>query len=333
MPDTYVAVRLGSLGDVVLTTGVLLAWHKRLGSKFIFLTKPAFAPVFFHHPAVEEIIKIPDKALNARRWINFCRGLALEMGHLELIDLHCSLRTTVLKAVWPARVHPYRKLALYRRAFRVSGKRFFQKKLLEADVPARYYRALLPLPHHALNLKPSLYFSPGEKLEAQKILSDICGKQPVLALHPYATHPAKAWPAENWLALIRLLETRQISWVIIGSSQRPLMPGSPRDLTSKTDIRRTCALLSCCSALITADSGPMHLARAVDTPVLAMFGPTTREWGFYPTGKENIILEKEMPCRPCSLHGRTHGHCAASCMSSISPEQVLAGIEEIINFR
>ena len=330
MPDIYLAVRLGSLGDVVLTTGVLDAWQKRSGAKFVFLTKNAFAPVLSGHPAVREIIEVPENALNTRGWINFCRGLALEMGHLELIDLHCSLRTAFLKAVWPTRCHSYPKLALYRRLFRVSGKRFFQKNLLSSDVPARYYRTLYHLPHYSLDLRPRIFLSAGEKQAAGKMLLDICGNTPVLALHPYATHPAKAWPAENWQTLISLLVARQISWVIIGSSHKPLMPHNLRDLTSKTDISRTCALLSRCSALITADSGPMHLAQAVNTPVVAMFGPTTREWGFYPTGKKDTILEKEMPCRPCSLHGRTHGHCAASCMSSIQPEEVLSAIEQIV---
>jgi len=77
----------------------------------------------------------------------------------------------------------------------------------------------------------------------------------------------------------------------------------------------------------------MHLATAVDTPLLALFGPTTRAWGFMPQGKNVRVLEKELPCRPCSLHGKricTRGH---ECLERISAHEVMDGLRDVLQLQ
>ncbi len=323
MPKTNLVVRLGSLGDVVLATGVLRAWQKRLEADFVFLTKPAFAPVLFNHPAIKKIISVPEHALQASGWTSFCRCLARELGHMELIDLHATLRSAILRAIWPYRTYTFPKLALTRRIYSRTGSRYFQKRLLDTDVPGRYFQALYQRPPDSREVQPLIHLDSKEKLQAKQILAVSSTQKGTIALHPYATHPTKAWPRQYWLELIAKLEEKGWNWLILGQDADPMLPGNSRDLTSQTDIRQTCAVLERCSALITGDSGPMHLARAVNTPVLALFGPTTREWGFYPTGKQDRVLEIDLPCRPCSLHGRTQNACPAPCMSRIQPVQVL----------
>ena len=83
--------------------------------------------------------------------------------------------------------------------------------------------------------------------------------------------------------------------------------------------------------LVTGDSGPMHLANGVDTPVLAMFGPTCREWGFFPSGPNDRVIQLDMPCRPCSLHGS--GTCSKgnACIMDILPDRVLAELKEMLS--
>ncbi len=343
MPDdksqTRLVVRLGSLGDVVLTTGVLGSWHARTGAKFIFVTKPAFAPALEKHPAIKEIITVSDNYLTTSGWMNFCRMLARRLGHMQLIDLHCSLRSRILRAMWPSRTYVYPKLALHRRMFGFTGMDLFGRELLKSNIPQRYFRALYPRLPAPDTLEPRIYLSSSEKAGAREVLAraGIClsnqhtPAKPLIALHPYATHPAKAWPTDNWLALASLLEDRGMDWVIIGRDNYRLLPDSSRDLTSQSDIRQTCALLRHCSALVTGDSGPMHLARAVQTPLVAMFGPTTREWGFYPAAKNCLVLETDLSCRPCSLHGRLRKLCTAPCMHHITPSQVLDALDKTMD--
>ncbi len=336
-PETFVVVRLGSLGDVVLTTGVLGCWHARTGARFILVTKTAFAPALEKHPAIREIITVSDKYLTTPGWMNFCRLLVRRLKGMQLIDLHCSLRSRILRAMWPSRTYVYPKLPLYRRMFGLTGMDLFRRKLLKSNIPQRYFRALYPRPPARNTLEPRIYLSSAEKAGARKVLtragvflsSRHSPAKPLVALHPYATHPAKAWPTDNWLALASLLEDRGMDWIIIGRDNYSLLPDSSRDLTSRTDIRQTCALLKHCTALVTGDSGPMHLARAVQTPLVAIFGPTTSEWGFYPASENSAVLETDLSCRPCSLHGRLRKLCTAPCMHHITPGQVLDALHRI----
>jgi ADP-heptose:LPS heptosyltransferase len=113
---------------------------------------------------------------------------------------------------------------------------------------------------------------------------------------------------------------------VLGRSdaQSPL-PG-PRDLTNQTGLRQSAALIARSRCLVTGDSGPMHLGTAVDTPVIALFGPTTVHWGFFPSGPADRVLEPDMPCRPCSLHGGKGCGRPDPCMAAISPEEVLEAL-------
>ncbi len=107
------------------------------------------------------------------------------------------------------------------------------------------------------------------------------------------------------------------------------MPG--KSLVNKTSLRELCAILSQCSLLLTGDSGPMHLANAVDIPLLALFGPTTREWGFFPEGEHVHILQKDMPCRPCSLHGKQKCTQEISCLEKISTEEIIQQVKTLLS--
>ena len=129
---------------------------------------------------------------------------------------------------------------------------------------------------------PRIYLTDAERQAAQDLLGPLRTTTRLAALHPYATHPAKEWPRDRWNALIALLDAAGIGWFVIGRNDAPLLPGRAEDLTSQTDLRTTCALLEQADWLVTGDSGPMHLACAVGTPVTALFGPTARAWGFYP---------------------------------------------------
>ena len=92
------------------------------------------------------------------------------------------------------------------------------------------------------------------------------------------------------------------------------------------------ALMKHFKLFITNDSGPMHIATAFDVPTLAIFGPTTRELGFFPYGEGHRVMEvKDLPCRPCALHGGKKcpkGHF--KCMRDISPDTVFENAKEML---
>lgn len=315
------AVRLSALGDAILTTGVLAYWHEQAGLTFRVLTRPALAPVFENHPAVTGVIAVREKDLHGAGWISFCRGLAREFGHLPLIDLHVNVRTLLLRTFWPGATRTYRKFSLSRRLFLTTRHPRFAARLRRLNVPQRYCMALNPEPVDALALKPRIFLAEKEKAAARETLSRLGFTRPV-AIHPYATHPAKTPRPEVWRKLILNLEANGQQVLILGRHERPLFPQAPHDLTNVTDLRATSALLSLCRVLVTGDSGPMHLATAVDTPVVALFGPTTREWGFYPSGPHDVVHQSLCPKAPCSLHGQDVCALGNACMKDITENQI-----------
>lgn len=311
-------VRLSALGDAVLTTGVLKYWHDQAGLTFRVLTKPHCAPVFAHHPAVSAVIAVRDQDLHGQAWLRFCRSLARKHGRLPLIDLHGNLRTAILGLVWPGQVRRYPKFSLKRRIFLASGGRFFRTGLRRVNVPQRYSLALQDSPAPREQVRPHIVLHADEIAAARGLLRDRGLDKPI-AVHPYATHPAKTPPAGIWRTVVAKLRSMGQDVIILGRHSAALEPESPHDLTNATDLRLTAAILAQCSALLTGDSGPMHLGTAVGTPTLAIFGPTTPEWGFYPSGPADRVHQIPCPNAPCSLHGQQACTLNNRCMTAIDP--------------
>jgi len=321
-------VRLSALGDAILTTGVLEHWRVQSGLTFRVLTRPALAPVFLNHPAVTGIITAETHDLRPLAWLKFCRKLARQLGSLPLIDLHGNLRTHMLRLLWPAKTRAYPKYSLSRRLFLATRHPFAAARLQRLNVPQRYSMALDSSLANAGELRPRIFLDEGEKSQAKATFKRLGLTRPV-AIHPYATHPAKTPRPEVWQNLVRALEARGEETVILGRNDHPLFPHAPHDLTNATDLRATSTILSMCRALITGDSGPMHLATAVDTPVIALFGPTTREWGFYPSGPRDIVHQTPCAKAPCSLHGQDACALGNACMRDISAQKLLELLDSL----
>jgi heptosyltransferase-2 len=85
--------------------------------------------------------------------------------------------------------------------------------------------------------------------------------------------------------------------------------------------------LAGCTLTLTNDSGLLHLSEAVGTPVVALFGPTVRAFGYQPTLPQSRLLEVDLDCRPCSRNGkRPCWRGDHACLASLAPEQVLDAV-------
>jgi len=321
-------VRLSALGDAILTTGVLEHWRRSRGLTFRVLTRPALAPVFENHPAVSAVITVDEDRLHGKRWLRFCRELARDCGQLPLVDLHVNLRTLLLRTVWPGPTRTYAKRSLTRRLFLLTRHPFFAAQLRRLNVPQRYSLALDTEAAQASELRPRIFLSPDEVARARETMEALGLSRPI-AVHPFATHPAKTPGEEVWKTAISVLEGRGEQVLVLGRNPHPLFPGSARDLTNSTSLRATAALLSQCRCLVTGDSGPMHLATGVDTPVIALFGPTTREWGFYPSGPHDIVHQIDCAKAPCSLHGQDVCTLGNACMAGVSARLLLELLDSL----
>jgi heptosyltransferase-2 len=193
-------------------------------------------------------------------------------------------------------------------------------------------------------LPPQLVVTPGE-IEAVKKkfgLSEI--KRPIFGLNPGAEYgPAKRWPVEKFIAAAREIQNRtNCTWLIFGgkadaASQRTAGILSAEqnfrqdagstflNLAGKTSLRELMALLKICRVLLTNDSGPMHVAAALGTPVVVPFGSTSPELTGpgLPGDPRHRLLKSDAPCSPCFLR-----ECPIDfrCLNGISAERVVEAV-------
>lgn len=156
---------------------------------------------------------------------------------------------------------------------------------------------------------------------------------PWVAMNVSARWPTKRWPAASFAAVATQLAARGIGpLVVIGGPDEREASGHVQsltacpmvDLTGHTSIGLLPALLSKACVLITNDSGPMHVAAAVGTPVVSMFGPTSAvRTGPFGTG--HTVLTHDVPCRPC-FSRVCRNAVSMECLNAISPEQVVAAV-------
>lgn len=333
----YVIVRLSAIGDVSLCTGFVKYWHEHNNAMFTVITKKGFGCLFANHPGVKEVIELDLKELPFFKMLAKFSELAKKYKNIPLLDLHGNLRTKILAALWQAPVKRYAKLAFKRRCFLYLKDKCPSCLAMDNNsVAQRYALSLSASVIPAQLLEPKVYLTAAESARGRQLLASTLPEaqaiSKIVALHPYASHEPKAWPKEHWLKLAELLDAAKISWLCIGQNQNKFFNTS-NDLTNASDLRQTLAILEACAVLVTPDSGPMHLARAVKTPVVALFGPTVKEWGFYPNKNEGVVLETPLPCRPCSLHGKKKCQLPANenCLLQISPEKVFASIVELLS--
>ena len=330
-PDKWVVIRLSALGDVALTTGVLEWWGRSRNWRFVFVTRRSLAPILKGHPALDGVEALDEDVLSGEAWRKTCAALARQYAGYGLLDLHGSIRSRILARVWKGPVRRYPKFSLSRRFYLRSRWARLGRRLSVLNVPERYSLAVERTPPARGEILPRVTLSEEETARALEMLRNLGGQgRPVAALHPYATHPNKAWPAGHWNRLVTLLEEAGWDWFIVGRGEAfaDLENREERDFTNRTDLRQTCALLAQADVLVTNDSGPMHLATATGTTVVALFGPTNAAWGFYPSGPADVVLEEEMSCRPCSLHGRKMCPRGRECLVAIEPERALLAVEK-----
>ena len=324
IPEHWLVIRLSALGDVVLTTGVLQYLHSKYGWRFTFLTLEQWAPVLEQHPAVESVIGISKEDVRSGNEYSFFKQLAAQYAGYGLLDLHGTVRSRLLALYWKGPVRRYPKFSVHRRLFLQTGGRLGADKLLEFNVPQRYSLAVEEHAPSRQELLPVIHLTDEELAYGARLQESAAGTKPVVAIHPFSTHPNKAWVDAYWQELAERCVAQGAHVVVVGLGNSPVQEAEGiSDFTNSLSLRNTCSLLAHVSCLVTGDSGPMHLASAVRTPVVALFGPTHRAWGFYPEGVSDCILEADEACRPCSLHGKKLCDKQHVCMQKITPDRVM----------
>jgi heptosyltransferase-2 len=190
------------------------------------------------------------------------------------------------------------------------------------------------------DLKMELFVTPAERREAEAVLERAglapdtdrpaaAGRPPMILLNPGANYgAAKLWKAEHFAALADRFMGELDATVLISAApkERPiveqvkrLMKRAPVDLSNKgTDLGSLKEIVRRCDLMVTNDTGPRHIAAAMDVPVVTVFGPTHPEWTeiYYP--KERQVAVKVF-CGPCQKKTCPLDH---RCMTRVTPDMV-----------
>jgi lipopolysaccharide heptosyltransferase I len=164
---------------------------------------------------------------------------------------------------------------------------------------------------------------------------------PWIAMNVSARWPTKRWPAASFAAVADRLRTDGAGPVVLigGPDDRAdaravasqARPAAIADLTGQTPLGLLPALLQSASVLLTNDSGPMHVAAAVGTPVVALFGPTS-EVRTGPYGEPHLVLTHRIPCSPC-FSRRCANAIERECLTGIAPAQAVEAVRAMLAVR
>ena len=158
---------------------------------------------------------------------------------------------------------------------------------------------------------------------------------PVVALCPGAEYgPAKRWPAEHFATLARRCSEAGAEVWIVGSAKERALGDAIRtssghvavNLAGRTSLLEAVDLLSAASAVVSNDSGLLHVAAALDVPAAAVYGSTSPDFT-PPLGPRAVALQRELGCRPCFRRECPLGH--TDCLRGLAPAKVFAALGEL----
>lgn len=352
-PQKILIIRLSSIGDILLATPLLRALRENFpDAQLDFLVKSQFAEPLRYHPAINKVYEFnPQDEWPALR--NLGRRLS-ETCYDVVIDIHKSLRSRCFARIaWPKRILRHRK-HVFRRWLLVTTKINLMRRV--PPIYQRYLDAATPL--GITTAKPladgrwlELFWREqdeqiaGEALRARSWQPD----QPLIGLAPGAGYFTKRWPAEYFGELAADLIRQGHQVVILGGRQDVELAKKIEEIVEAALLHDTrqwpllnlagavsllgsAAVIKRCRLLVANDSGLMHVAEAVGTPLVAIFGSTTRELGFFPQLQTSRVIENAtLTCRPCSHLG--HHQCPRGhfrCMRDIMPKEVLLAAQQIL---
>lgn len=201
--------------------------------------------------------------------------------------------------------------------------------------------AVLPLGAAIPNGVPRLRLTPEEDAEAEELAGQLgfSRDRPWVMIQPGARYWFKAWPPERFAELADRLNDRFGCQIVVGGSpeeesltQSVVHQAKSRllSLSGRSDVRMLAALLKRSALFIGNDTGAMHIAAAVGTPVVGLFGPSNpREWG--PRGSVTEVIYKGLDCRICFHPTCRRGE--ENCMKLITVEEVMAACQRLFQAR
>jgi ADP-heptose:LPS heptosyltransferase len=323
-------IRFSSIGDIVLTSPVLRCLKNQLDAELHYVTKSTYKCLLEHNPCIDKI-HLLEKDLN--ELIDRLKGEKYDL----VIDLHHNLRSNLIRKKLAVRSIGFNKINL-EKALMVHLK---WNRLPDKHLVDRYFEALKEIGLE--NDGKGLEFHLDKKIPEiwSGIKKDLDTDKKILALVLGGTYFTKRLPKEKWLELIEQLNE---NIVLIGGKEDLEIANWLKEHTSKkllcsagiTDIQGSAFILSKSDAVISGDTGMMHIAAAFRKPVISIWGNTIPAFGMFPYyGEDQVghfIMEvSDLACRPCSKLGKaTCPRKHFKCMVDQDIEMIVKNMELVL---
>jgi lipopolysaccharide heptosyltransferase II len=334
----FLLLKPSSLGDVVQALPVLrLIKRHEPSAEVWWWVNAELAPLLEDDPDLAGVIRFERRGWGSpRRWLEFWRQLRwMRAQHFDwVMDLQALARSSTI--AWLANGQRlvglddsregacgYYDIAVPRASFHTHAVDWYLSVLPVLGVPVTNHFTWLPA-------RPAVAAAVREKWAVN---SDHW-----LALLPGARWENKRWPADHFAAVVRQISLRYsgLRFVILGgNSDKPLgeiitkaAPERCLDLTGATSLPEMVEWLRLSQAVLTNDTGPMHVAAALGKPLVALFGPTEpRRTG--PYGQLDCALRVNLPCAPC-LKSRCAWSQPMECLTAIQTQTVVERVEQVL---
>ena len=329
-------VRTDRIGDVLLTTPAIEAVRKKFPSAHIaVMIRPYAEDIVDGNPYIDEVIIYDKYGRHKSIWASYCFAKELKKKNFDVaVILHPTNRAHIVTylAGIPKRIGYGRNFSVL-----LTDKIHHEKQLgrmHEVDYAIQILRPLGITEAEKRNLCMPIKTESEKSIDALFITEGIGSGERIAVIHPGASCDSKVWPAERFAEVAdRLIDKYGIKAVIVGSDEKRDMKcaesminhmfSKAASLAGKLSISELAPCLKKAAVFITNDSGPVHIACAVGTPAVVIFGRrqpglNPRRWG--PTGKGDIVLHKDVGCGDnCLAHNCQKG---SACLNAVTADEV-----------
>jgi heptosyltransferase-2 len=346
LPPKTVLFRLSSIGDIVLSSALIRTLRQRAGknARIDFVVRKEYAELVRHSHHLS-IVHDYDVNSGFEGLKQLAKNLYDERYDLA-VDIHDSIRTKFLRTA----CRPQKTV--------VIDKRKFERWLLVNMKRDAYDDQLSVAERYIETVSEYDVRYDGKGLEIfipDSTLFEISGKmgklrldqfETVIGVCPGSKHFTKRWPKERFAEIaVRAAKEFNAKIFLFGGADerddcafvadevsRRVTERSVNNFAGEFTLLESAAALEFCDAVVTNDSGLLHLAAAKQKKIVAIFGSTVKQFGFTPFGTESVVIENNaLDCRPCTHIGRKDcpkGHF--QCMMHLGGDTVFTALTRLI---
>ena len=312
------------IGDIVLSTALVSKVKEKYpDSNIYYLTTPLGKEILKNNPKIKEIIvydkRGKDKGFGA--FISFVRKIRKLKIDICLTP-HRYLRSSILSLLSGAKI---------RVGYDIASLAFVYNKKIKYDKTKHEVEKLLSfIDDNTKRYKLEMYPSEKDKIKIDTLLKKLSNNKKIILIAPGSKWFTKKWPEEYFRILIQNLVKRDDLLIVItgGKEEKEIelnLDSKVLDLRGEITLLELAELTKRASLVVSNDSAPIHITSAFpNTRIIGIFGPTVKEFGFFPWSKNSKVFEiNGLYCRPCAIHGGNS--CPEKhfrCMKEITPDLI-----------